>query len=118
MSPLIYAAALLAAATGALHIYFAFTLFAGLPSAPLFVGMGIAYFAGIAAYFANFRRPLVLKGGAVYVVLLIVAWAVVYAVAGQAQQRDPVAFVDKAVEAALLGVLLIAMRKQRPLPTA
>jgi hypothetical protein len=70
----------------------------------------LIYLAGVAAYFANLKRDLVLKVAPIWVVLLLVTWAGAAASGASAPPREPIAFADKGIEVALLAVLLM-MRK-------
>ena len=112
-TPLLWAAALLAIVTGALHLYFAFTLFSaeyGLQLA--FVGMGVIYFVGAALGLTGWKHDLVIKGAMAWVVLLIITWAL-GAAYGRTPNVEPIAFVDKAIEAVLLVVLFLLMRESK-----
>ncbi|HEX9708561.1 MAG TPA: hypothetical protein VGB42_01085 [Candidatus Thermoplasmatota archaeon] len=112
-TPLLWAAAALAAVTGALHLYFAFAFFTAEPGLQVvFLGIGVVYLAGAALGLAGWRPDLVLKAAAGWVVLLIVTWGL-GAAYGRTVNLEPLALADKAVEVALLVVLLLLIRARK-----
>src|SRR5712692_1127685 len=108
------AALALAGPSGALHSYIGIVVF-GLPSGIALILIALVYFGGVGLVAANYKRDLLLKVGLGWVVLVIILWAST-AAAGLMGTRDPLAFVDKAIEFVLLGLLLrIRMALNRPI---
>ncbi len=101
---LLNVALVLAGISGVLHSYIGVVVF-GLPSGIGLILIALVYFGGIGLIAGNYKRDLLLKVGLGWVILVIILWALT-AVAGFAGTRDLLAFVDKAVEVVLLGVLL------------
>lgn len=93
-------ASALALATGAIHLWIALDyLAAGLMMGGLaFLGMATPYFGGVALYALGFARRWLLRLAPIYVGMLLVVWLFIGA-------RDPLAYIDKLVELALLVVL-------------
>lgn len=91
----------LALSTGAIHSYLGFTFFeAGLAtSAALFGAMAAPYLIASVLVVLDIQRRLWIRLGIAYVALLLVVWAV-------AGDRTVLAYVDKAIEAVLLVVLI------------
>ncbi len=75
----------------------------------VFIGMAIPYLVGLALILGGVRPLLWLRVGAGYTALLLVLWAV-------AGTRDTLAYADKAIEIALL-VLIVALIR-RPVESA
>ena len=59
---------------------------------------------------ANFHRGLWLKVGLGWVALVIVLWALSAAVDAP-NTRDPIAYLDKSIEAVLLALLFLMRRR-------
>ncbi len=107
---LLNGALILAAITGILHLYIGLVVVGGpygiLMGVPLDL-IGLVYFGGIGLVSANYRRDLWLKAGLGWVVLVLVLWALTAAVnVTGSGSRDILAYVDKADEVVLLGVIL------------
>lgn len=95
---------MLAAITGLLHLYIGVVIL-GLPAGIALVLIGLVYFGGIGLISANYKRDLLMKVGLAWVILVIVLWAIA-AGFNASGTRDPLSFLDKAVEVVLLGLLL------------
>lgn len=104
-SSLLNAALFLAAISGILHAYVGYVV-DGLPNGAALILIAIVYFIGAGLLAAKYKRDLILKIGPVWVVLVIVLWALVAVmnIAGYGA-RDPAAYAIKVDEVALLGVL-------------
>jgi hypothetical protein len=112
-SRLLMAAASLATVTGALHLYFAFVFFPAEPGLMYaFIGIGIVDFVGAGAAFARFKLPLVLKGGLVWMILMIITWAG-GAAAGRGPNLEPISFADKGIEVLCIILIVLMMRRQK-----
>jgi hypothetical protein len=109
---LLYTMVTLAVLTGILHLVLVPSALGigGVPGATIFALMAVGYFAGAVLIAANSRRRLWMKVGVVYTLLLIVLWAVGAALDFPGT-RAPLAYTDKAVEALLVGALLVAPRR-------
>ena len=107
---LLNGALVLAAITGILHLYIGLVVVGGpyglMMGIPLDL-IGLVYFGGVGLVSANYRRDLWLKVGLGWVVLVLVLWALTATlnVTGSGS-RDILAYVDKADEIVLLGVIL------------
>ena len=77
-----------------------------------FIGIGVIDFIGVGAAFLRYKLPLVLKVGLVWMILMILTWAG-GAAAGRAPNFQPIAFVDKGIEALCLLLILVLIRQQR-----
>jgi len=75
----------------------------------VFIGMAIPYLVGLALILGGVRPLLWLRVGAGYTALLLVLWAA-------AGTRDTLAYADKAIEIALLVLLVVLLR--RPVESA
>lgn len=102
-------AAALAVATGLIHLFIAATGQAG-GAEPAFWGIGLVYLVGVGLILAGVRRELFLEIGLYWVVVLLLAWAG-GAVSGSPVSLSTLGFVDKAIEAVLLVVLLVMRRR-------
>ena len=115
-------AVLLTLATGLIHLYIGVDFLLVGPYADavidpttrtpvgfVFIGMAIPYLVGLALILGGVRPHLWLRVGAGYTALLLVLWAV-------AGTRDKLAYADKAIEIALL-VLIVALIR-RPVESA
>jgi hypothetical protein len=71
--------------------------------------IGLVYIGGTGMIAANFHRGLWLKVGLGWVVLVIALWALSAAV-NAPNTRNPVAYLDKAIEAVLLAFLFLMRR--------
>ena len=113
---------LLTLATGLIHLYIGVDFLLVGPYADavidpttrtpvgiVFIGMAIPYLVGLALILRGVRPHLWLRVGAGYTALLLVLWAV-------AGTRDKLAYADKAIEIALL-VLIVALIR-RPVESA
>jgi hypothetical protein len=97
-------ALVLAALTAVLHLYIGLLVY-GIPLGVPLVMIALVYLGGIALIAANNRRDRWLKIGIFWVVLVIVLWAV-SAAANAPNTNIALAYVDKAIEFVLLGILL------------
>jgi len=115
-------AVLLTLATGLIHLYIGVDFLLEGPYADavidpttrtpvgfVFIGMAIPYLVGLALILRGVRPHLWLRVGAGYTALLLVLWAV-------AGTRDTLAYADKAIEIALLVLLVVLLR--RPVESA
>ena len=114
---------LLTLATGLIHVYIGVDFLLEGPYADaviddptvdpavgiVFIGMAIPYLVGLALILGGVRPLLWLRVGAGYTALLLVLWAA-------AGGRDMLAYVDKAIEIALLVLLVVLLR--RPVESA
>ncbi len=98
-------------ATGLIHVYIGVdSLLEGSAGAGIvFIGMAIPYLVGLALILGGVRPLLWLRVGAGYTALLLVLWAA-------AGTRDTLAYADKAIEIALLALLVVLLR--RPVESA
>jgi hypothetical protein len=94
----------LATLTAVLHLYIGLLIY-GIPLGVPLVLISLVYLGGISLIAANNRRDRWLKIGIYWVILVIVLWAV-SAAANAPNTNTTLAYVDKAVEFVLLGVLL------------
>lgn|GEM_PF-6213734 len=97
-------ALVLAVLTAVLHLYIGLLVY-GIPLGVPLVMIGLVYLGGVALIAANNRRDLWLKIGIYWVVLVIVLWAV-SAAANAPNTNIALAYIDKAIEFVLLGILL------------
>ena len=99
-------------ATGLIHVYIGVdSLLEGSAGVGIvFIGMAIPYLVGLALILGGVRPRLWLRVGAGYTALLLVLWA---AAGGT---RDTLAYADKAIEVALLVLLVVLLR--RPVESA
>src|SRR6266699_4843056 len=101
---LLETALVMAAVTAVLHLYIGILVY-GIPLGVPLILIALVYLGGIGLTAANKRRDLWLKIGAYWVIIVIVLWAASAAV-NAPNTNIPIAFVDKAVEFILLGILL------------
>ena len=94
----------LSALTAVLHLYIGLQVY-GIPLGVPLILIAIVYIGGIALIAANNRRALWLKIGIYWVIIVIVLWAASAAVDAP-NTNIPLAYIDKAVEFILLGILL------------
>jgi hypothetical protein len=92
-------AILLAAVTGAIHLWLGVS-FISSPLGWSFLVAGIGFLAGTAAVLVDYRRPLVYLLGVPFTLGQVVAWYLV-----NAPEFSTVGYVDKAVQLALVAVL-------------
>jgi len=97
-------ALLLAAVTAILHLYIGLQVY-GIPLGVPLILIAIVYTGGIGLIAANNRRERWLKLGIYWVLVVIVLWAASAAV-NAPNTNIPIAYVDKAIEFILLGILL------------
>lgn len=97
-------ALVLSAVTAVLHLYIGLQVY-GIPLGVPLILIALVYIGGIALIATNSRRALWLKIGIYWVILVIVLWAASAAV-NAPNTNTPLAYIDKAVEFVLLGVLL------------
>jgi hypothetical protein len=97
-------ALVLSALTAVLHLYIGLQVYGIPPGVPLIL-IAFVYIGGIALIAANNRRALWLKIGIYWVIIVIVLWAASAAVDAP-NTNIPLAYIDKAVEFILLGILL------------
>src|SRR6266851_380183 len=95
---------ILAAVTAILHLYIGIVVY-GIPLGIPLILIALVYLGGIGLISANNRRDLWLKIGIYWVIIVIVLWAASAAV-NAPNTNIPPAYVDKAVEFILLGILL------------
>lgn len=105
--PLHWVAVLLAFVTSGIHLWLGVTTF----ELPL-VAAGIVFHLGIAAVLLNVRRRAVVALGIPFTAGQILLYAVLhgYVVAG-APEFSPLGIADKAVQVALVAVLLVLTRR-------
>lgn len=94
----------LAAVTGVLHLYIGIAVY-GIPLGVPLILIALVYLGGIGLISANNRRDFWLKIGIYWVIIVIVLWAA-SAAANAPNTNIALAYVDKAVEFILLGILL------------
>jgi len=94
----------LAAVTAILHLYIGIVVY-GIPLGIPLILIALVYLGGIGLISANNRRDLWLKIGIYWVIIVIVLWAASAAV-NAPNTNIALAYVDKAVEFILLGILL------------
>ena len=97
-------ALVLSALTAVLHLYIGFLVY-GIPLGVPLILIALVYLGGIGLVAANNRRDLWLKIGVYWVIIVIVLWAASAAV-NAPNTNIPLAYIDKAVEFILLGILL------------
>jgi hypothetical protein len=97
-------ALVLAAVAAILHLYIGFLVY-GIPLGVPLILIALVYLGGIGLVAANNRRDLWLKMGIYWVIIVIVLWAASAAV-NAPNTNIPLAYIDKAVEFVLLGILL------------
>jgi len=95
---------ILAAVTAILHLYIGIVVY-GIPLGIPLILIGLVYLGGIGFISANNRRDVWLKIGIYWVIIVIVLWAASAAV-NAPNTNIAAAYVDKAVEFILLGILL------------
>lgn len=95
---------ILAAVTAILHLYIGIVVY-GIPLGIPLILIALVYLGGIGLISANNRRDLWLKIGIYWVIIVIVLWAASAAV-NAPNTNIALAYVDKAVEFILLGILL------------
>ncbi len=94
----------LAAVTAILHLYIGIVVY-GIPLGIPLILIALVYLGGIGLISANNRRDLWLKIGIYWVIIVVVLWAASAAV-NAPNTNIALAYVDKAVEFILLGILL------------
>jgi hypothetical protein len=94
----------LAAVTAVLHLYVGIWVY-GIPLGVPLILIALVYLGGIGLIAANKRRDLWLKIGIYWVIIVIVLWAASAAV-NAPNTSIALAYVAKAVEFVLLGILL------------
>jgi hypothetical protein len=97
-------ALVLAAITAVFHLYIGLLVY-GIPLGVPLILIALVYISGIGLIAANNRLDRWLKIGIYWVIIVIVLWAV-SAGANAPNTNTVLAYVDKAVEFVLLGVLL------------
>ncbi|OLD54747.1 hypothetical protein AUI46_07415 [archaeon 13_1_40CM_2_52_13] len=97
-------ALLLAAVTAILHLYIGILVY-GIPLGVPLILIALVYIGGIVLIAANNRRDRWLKIGIYWVIIIIALWAASAAV-NAPNTNIVLAYVDKAVEFILLGILL------------
>lgn len=107
---LLYSALVLAIISAILHLYIGLVAY-GIPLGVPLVLIALVYLGGTAMIAANYRRSLWLRVAPWWVALVIVLWALTAAVDAQ-NTRSLLAYLSKAVEVVLLGLLLL-QRKAR-----
>jgi hypothetical protein len=95
---------ILAAVTAILHLYIGIVVY-GIPLGIPLILIALVYLGGIGLISANNRRDLWLKISIYWVIIVIVLWAASAAV-NAPNTNIALAYVDKAVEFILLGILL------------
>ena len=95
---------ILAAVTAILHLYIGIVVY-GIPLGIPLILIALVYMGGIGFISANNRRDVWLKIGIYWVIIVIVLWAASAAV-NAPNTNIAAAYVDKAVEFILLGILL------------
>ena len=95
---------ILSAITAAFHLYIGIVVY-GIPFGVPLILIALVYLGGIGLVSANNRRDLWLKIGIYWVIIVIVLWAASAAV-NAPNTNIPLAYIDKAVEFILLGILL------------
>lgn len=95
---------ILSAITAALHLYIGIVVY-GIPLGVPLILIALVYLGGIGLASASNRRDLWLKIGVYWVIIVIVLWAASAAV-NAPNTNIPLAYIDKAVEFILLGILL------------
>ena len=103
-------ALVLAVLSAILHLYIGVVIY-GIPLGVPLILIAFVYLGGTGMIVANYRRSLWLKIAPAWVSLVIILWALSAAV-NAVHTRDLLAYFDKAIELALLGLLLF-MRKSR-----
>src|SRR2546429_8965414 len=109
---LLNTALVLATVTAILHLYIGIWVY-GIPLGVPLILIALAYLGGIGLIAANNRRDLWLKLGVYWVIIVIVLWAASAAV-NAPNTNIPIAYVDKAVEFILLGILLRMRTPRQP----
>lgn len=94
----------LAGVTAILHLYIGIWVY-GIPLGVPLILIALVYLGGIGLIAANNRRDLWLKIGIYWVIIVIVLWAASAAV-NAPNTNTTTAYVAKAVEFVLLGILL------------
>src|SRR2546428_9865486 len=101
---LLETALVLAAVTAVLHLYIGILIY-GIPLGVPLILIALVYLGGIGLISANNRQDFWLKIGIYWVIIVIVLWAA-SAAANAPNTNIALAYVDKAVEFILLGILL------------
>jgi len=109
---LITVALVLAAVTAALHLYIGILVY-GIPLGIPLILIALVYLGGIGLIRMNIRRDLWLRIGIYWVIIVIALWAASAAV-NAPNTNIPLAYVSKAIEFILLGVLLRLRTASRP----
>src|SRR5207245_10910321 len=107
---LLATAPVLAAVTALIHLYIGILVY-GIPLGVPLILIALVYLGGIGLIAVNNRRERWLKIGIYWIIIVIVLWAASAAV-NAPNTNIPLAYVDKAVEFILLGILL-RMRTER-----
>ncbi len=94
----------MAAVTAVLHLYIGILVY-GIPLGVPLILIALVYLGGIGLIAVNNRRERWLKIGIYWVIIVIVLWAASAAV-NAPNTNIPLAYVDKAVEFIILGILL------------
>jgi hypothetical protein len=105
-------ALVLAALTAVLHLYIGIFVY-GVPLGIPLILIALVYLGGILLITMNKRRDLWLKIGIYWIIIVLVLWAASAAV-NAPNTNIPLAYVSKAVEFILLGVLLRLRTASRP----
>lgn len=100
----------LAVVSAILHLYIGVVIY-GIPLGVPLTLIALVYLGGTGMIVANYRRSLWLKIAPAWVSLVIILWALSAAV-NAVHTRDLLAYLDKAIELILLGLLLY-IRKAR-----
>jgi hypothetical protein len=101
---LLSVALVLAAVTAVLHLYIGILVY-GIPLGVPLILIALVYLGGVGLIAANNRRDFWLKIGVYWVIIVIVLWAASAAV-NAPNTNIALAYVAKAVEFVLLGILL------------
>jgi predicted neutral ceramidase superfamily lipid hydrolase len=109
---LVNIALVLAAVTAVLHLYIGIFVY-GVPLGIPLILIALVYLGGILLITMNKRRDLWLKIGIYWIMVVLVLWAASAAV-NAPNTNIPLAYVSKAVEFILLGVLLRLRTASRP----
>jgi hypothetical protein len=99
----------LAVVTAIIHLYLGFTI--GYPLGIPLILIALVYLVGTGLIAMNKRRPLFLKVGLAWVLVVIVLWSASAAV-NAPNTQTVLAYASKGVEVVLLGVLLMLRRKK------
>jgi hypothetical protein len=106
LSPLHWVAFGLAAITGVLHVWLG-VQFISSPLGISFLLAGVGFFGGAALVAVDYRRRLVYAIGVPFTAVQIVAWYLV-----NVPEFSPVGYLDKAVQAVFIVVLVVLYRRE------